>query len=92
MESKNSWNCKRLKHDEDDGMRGEGNVTAACLAVPLLEEQISGMETGFYDGFDFRAALFLIDGTTKSAAHERYLFANSLNTNPIFTISFQSGE
>ena len=55
---------KRLKLrvvDEDDGVRagGEGNVTA-CLVVPLLEEQIPGKETCSYEGFEFRAALFLI--------------------------------
>ena len=40
MESKN---CKRLKRDDDDGVRagGEGNITA-CLNVPLLEEHIPG--------------------------------------------------
>ena len=57
MESKHS---KRLKR-EDDGVRagGEGNVTA-CLVFPLLEEQIPGIETCSYEGFEFRAALFLI--------------------------------
>ena len=29
--------------------------------VPLLEEHISGTETCSYEGFEFRAALFLID-------------------------------
>ena len=54
--------CKRLKREEADGVRagGEGNVTA-CLAVPLLEEQISGTETCSYEGFEFTATLFLID-------------------------------
>ena len=49
MESKNS---KRLKRDDADGVRagGEGNVTV-CLAVPLLEEQIPGIETCSYVGF-----------------------------------------
>ena len=53
---------KRLKRDdEDDGVRtgGEGNVTA-CLVIPLLEEQFPGIETGSYEGFVFRAELFLI--------------------------------
>jgi hypothetical protein len=93
--AKNSGNCKRLKRDEDDGVRagGEGNVTA-CLAAPILEEQIPGKETCSYEGFEFTVALFLIDDIiwTKSAAHARYLFANSLNTNPTFTISSCSGE
>ena len=55
-------NCKRLKRDKVDGVRagGEGNVTA-CLVFPLLEEQIPGTETCYYAGFEFRAALFLID-------------------------------
>ena len=59
MESKNA---KRLKQDKDDGVRagGEGDVTA-CFAVPLLEEQIPGIETCSYEGFEFRVALFLID-------------------------------
>ena len=59
MESKN---CKRLKRDEVDGVRfgGEGNVTA-CLVFPLLEEHIPGIESCSYEGFEFRAALFLID-------------------------------
>ena len=59
MESKN---CKRLKRDDADRVRagGEGNVTV-CLAVPLLEEQIPGIETCSYEGVEFRAALFLID-------------------------------
>jgi hypothetical protein len=55
--------CKRLlKLDDNDGVRagGEGNITA-CLTVPLLEEQIPGTETYSYEGFEFRAALFLID-------------------------------
>ena len=54
-----SKNCKRLKRDEVDGVRagGEGNVTA-CLVFPLLEEQIPGIETGYYAGFEFRKALF----------------------------------
>ena len=58
MESKN---CKRQKR-EDDGVRasGEGNVTA-CLVVPLLEEQIPGIETCSYEGVEFRAELFLVD-------------------------------
>ena len=57
MESK-----KRLKRDEDDGVRAgdEGNVTA-FLAVPLLEERIPGKEMCSYEGFEFRVALFLID-------------------------------
>ena len=57
-----SINCKQLKQDEDDGLRagGEDNVTA-CLAVKLLEEQIPGIETCSYEGFEFTAALFLID-------------------------------
>ena len=38
----------------------EGNITA-CLAVPLLEEQIPGTEMCSYEGFEFRAALFSID-------------------------------
>ena len=61
MESKNS-NCKRLKREDDDGVRagGEGNITA-CRVFPLLEEQIPGTETCYYAGFEFRAALFLID-------------------------------
>ena len=56
-----SNNCKRLKRDDADGVRagGEGNVTA-CLAVPLLEEQIPGIETCSYEGVEFRALLFLI--------------------------------
>ena len=33
---------------------GEGNVTA-CLVAPLLEEQIPGIETCSYEGFEFRA-------------------------------------
>ena len=59
MESKNR---KRLKRDKDDGVRagGEGNVTA-CLVVPLLEEQIPGTETCFYEEIGFTVALFLID-------------------------------
>ena len=59
MESKN---CKRLKGDEDDGVRdgGKGNVTA-CLLVPLLEGHIPGIESCSYEGFEFRAALFFID-------------------------------
>ena len=58
MESKN---CKRLKRDNNDGVRagGEGNVTV-CLAVPLLEEQIPGIEMYSYEGVEFRAALLLI--------------------------------
>ena len=41
---------------------GEGNITAAaCLVVPLIEEQIPGTETCSYEGVEFRAALFLID-------------------------------
>ena len=53
---------KRLKRDDNDGVRagGEGNVTV-CLAVPLLEELIPGIETCFYEGVELRAALFLID-------------------------------
>ena len=61
MESKN---CKRLKRDNDNGVRsgGEVNITAAaCLVVPLMEEQIPGTETCSYEGVEFRAALFLID-------------------------------
>ena len=96
MESKN---CKRLKRDDGDGVRagGEGNVTA-CLVVPLLKEQIPGKQTCSYEGFEFRAALFLIDDIIcgpQSLLHMQdilYLFANSLSTNPIFTISFRSGE
>ena len=57
MESKNS---KRLKREDDGVAGGEGNVTA-CLVFPLLEEQIPGTETGSYEGFVFRAELFLID-------------------------------
>ena len=59
MESKHS---KRLKR-EDDGVRagGEGNVTAACLVFPLLEEQMQGIESCSYEEFEFRVALFLID-------------------------------
>ena len=55
-------NCKRLKRDKVDGVRagGEGNATA-CLLVPLLEEHIPGIESCSYEGFEFRAALFLID-------------------------------
>ena len=147
MESKN---CKRLKRDDADGVRagGEGNVTV-CLAVPLLEEQIPGIETCFlwsvwvYNGDvldvvcayamqswgqlvwhriyvvlmgsnGLNSPMTLTKGVNisctecsdivrwddascsrlKSAA--RYLFANILNnilnTNPIFTISFYSGE
>ena len=62
MEHKNClFACKRLKH-EDDGVRagGEDNVKA-CLAAKLLEEQIPGIETCSYEGFEFTAALFLID-------------------------------
>ncbi len=57
-----SNNCKRLKRDDADGVRagGEGNVTV-CLAVPLLEEHIPGIETCSYEGVKFRPALFLID-------------------------------
>ena len=57
-----SENCKRLKRDDADGVRagGEGNVTV-CLAVPLLEQQIPGIETCSYEVLEFRAALFLID-------------------------------
>ena len=61
MESKN---CKRLKRDNDNGVRsgGEVNITAAaCLVVPLMEEQIPGTETCSYEGVEFRVALFLID-------------------------------
>ena len=59
MESKN---CKRLKRDDADRVRagGEGNVTV-CLSVPLLEEQIPGIDTCSYEGVEFRAALVLID-------------------------------
>ena len=59
MESKD---CKRLKREDDDGVRasGEGNATA-CLVFPLLEEQIPGTVTFYYAGFEFRAALLLID-------------------------------
>ena len=60
MESKN---YKRLKRTDDDGGRAggdEGNVTA-CLAFPLLKEQIPGKETCSREGFEFRAARFLID-------------------------------
>ena len=62
MESKNSNSRKRLKRDDNDGVRagGEGNVTV-CLAAPLLEELIPGIETCFYEGVELRAALFLID-------------------------------
>jgi hypothetical protein len=54
MESKNS---KRLKREDDDGVRagGEGNVTL-CLAVPLLEEQVPGIETCSYEGVEFRGS------------------------------------
>ena len=57
MESKN---CKRLKRDEDDGVSAgfEGNF-AACLVVPLLEEQIPGIETCSYEVFEFRAGCSL---------------------------------
>ena len=57
MESK-----RLLKRHEDNGVRdgGEGNITA-CLVVPLLEEQIPGIETCSYEGFELRAALLLID-------------------------------
>ena len=57
-----SNNCKRLKRGDANGVRagGEGNVTA-CLIFPLLEEHIPGTETCYYAGFEFRAALFLID-------------------------------
>ena len=48
-------------------------------------------------GLSLEPALFFIDDIicgplAKSAAHARYLFANILNTNPIFTISVCSGE
>ena len=93
-----SKNYKRLKRTDDDGGRAggdEGDVTA-CLAVPLLEEQIPGTETCSYEGFEFRAALFLIDdiicGPHSLLHMQDIYFANSLNTNPIFTISFCSGE
>ena len=90
MESKN---CKRLKREEADGVRadGEGNVTA-CLAVPLLEENISGTETCFYEGFEFRAALFLIHDIRCGPLSLLHMHSNGLNTNPIFTISFCSYE
>ena len=92
-----SQSCKRLKRDDVDGVRagGEGNITA-CLNVPLSEEHIPGIETCSYEGFEFRAALFLIDDIIcgpQSLLHMQDIyFANSLNTNPIFTISFCSGE
>ena len=59
MESKN---CKRLKRDNNDGVRagGEGNITA-CLAAKLLEEQIPGTETCSFEEVEFRVSLFLID-------------------------------
>ena len=62
MEAENSRNCKRLKRDEDGGVRagGEGHVTA-FVVVPLSEEQIPGMKMFSYEGVDLRAALFLID-------------------------------
>ena len=50
---------------EDDGVRGEGNVTA-CLAVPSSEELVPGIGTCSNKGFEFRAALFLIDYNTMS--------------------------
>ena len=51
---------KHGKRHEDDGVRGEGNVTD-CLAVPLSEELVPGIGTCSNKGFEFRAALFLID-------------------------------
>ena len=85
--------CKRLKRDKDDGVRagGEGNVTA-CLVVPLLEEQIPGKETCSYEGFEFRAALFLIHDIRCGPLSLLHMHSNGLNTNPIFTISFGSGK
>ena len=59
MDSKNA-NGKR---HEDDGVRGEGNVTA-FLAAPLSEELVPGKGTCSNKGFEFRAALFLIDYNT----------------------------
>ena len=51
------------KRDEDIGVRCEGNVTT-CLAVPLSEELVPGKGTCSNKGFEFRAALFLIDYNT----------------------------
>ena len=51
---------KHGKRHNDDGIRGEGNVTA-CLAVPLSEELVPGKGTCSNKGFEFRTALFLID-------------------------------
>ena len=67
--SRNSRHCKRLKRNDDDGVRasGEGNITA-CLVAPLLEEQIPGTETCSYKGFEFTAALFLISGSDGSGS------------------------
>ena len=72
MESKHR---KRLKQDEDnDGVRAgdEGNVTA-CLVVPLLEEQIPGIEMCSYEGVELRAALFLIDDII--CGHMQYIYS-----------------
>ena len=82
MESKNYERVmKRLKRDEVDGVRagGEGNVTA-CLVVPLLEEHIPGTETCSYEGFEFRAVLFLIDDNICGHAVYYLPTASSLNT------------
>ena len=71
MESKN---YKRPKRDDNDGVRagGEGNVTL-CLAAPLLEEHIPGIETCSYEGVEFRAALFLIDDII--CGHMQYIYS-----------------
>jgi len=53
------------KRHENDGVRGEGNVTA-CLAVPLSEELVPGKGTCSNEGFEFSAAVFLIDYNTMS--------------------------
>ena len=51
---------KKMESKKVDGVRagGEGNVTV-CLVVPLLEEQIPGIETCSYEGFEFRAGCSL---------------------------------
>ena len=59
MESKNG------QRDEDDGVRGEGNVTN-CLAVPLSEELVPGIWTCPNEEFEFRAVLLLIDDNMMS--------------------------
>ena len=59
MESKNG------KRDEDEGVRDEGNVTT-CLVVPLSEKLVPGIGTCSNKGFEFRAAVFLIDHNTMS--------------------------